>query len=185
MATATAPATTYTINEFLALPEHDRYELVDGELEEVHVSNLSSAVAIELSTNLNVYCKTHKLGRVFSSASYYQCFPARPGRARKPDVSFIRQDRLPADWRADGYFTITPDLAVEVLSPGDLAYKVQEKIREYINAGIALVWEINPEQRFVMVYRIDGTVTLLTEADTLSGENVVPGFSCAVADLFA
>ena len=174
----------YTIEEFLALPDHKSYELVDGELVEVYVSNLSSWVGVKTSTMLANFSTGRRVGEVFGADSFYQCFPNRQDRARKPDVSFIRQERLPENWMADGYFTIAPDLAVEVLSPNDLVYKVQRKIREYLDAGVKLIWEINPEQRMILVHRANGTVTKLNESDTLSGEDVIPGFSCLVADLF-
>jgi len=133
---------------------------------------------------LGTHCKTNKIGRVFPSCAYYECFPDRPGNARKPDVSFIREERLPAHWLKDLYFTIAPDLAIEVISPRDEAYKVDEKVQEYLDAGVRLVWEINAERRGVLVHRADGTVTKLKGTDNLSDEDVVPGFSCQVDDLF-
>jgi Uma2 family endonuclease len=182
---AVASRTAYTIDEFLALPDHDLYELVDGKLAEVHVSNLSSAVAGRILTRLTIHCEPKKLGEVFPCDSYYQCFADRPRHARKPDVSFIRKERLPQGWKADGYFTIAPDLAVEVLSPNDLAYKVDEKISEYLEAGVKLIWIINPEQRLVTVHRADGSsVVKRKETDTLDGEQVIAGFSCKVGELF-
>jgi Uma2 family endonuclease len=73
---------------------------------------------------------------------------------------------------------------VEVLSPNDLAYAVDEKIGEYLVAGVKLVWIINPERRWVTIHRADGSVVRLKETDTLDCGQVVPGFSCAVGDLF-
>jgi Uma2 family endonuclease len=181
-AVANRPA--YTMDEFLALPHHELYELVDGELVEVHVSNLSSLVGGRTFNRLENHCEAKKLGPVSPCDAYYQCFADRPRHARKPDVSFIRRDRLPDGWLADGFFTIAPDLAVEVLSPNDLAYEVDEKIREYLDAGVNLVWIINPEQRLVTVHRADGTVAKLKETGTLDGEQVIPGFSCRVGELF-
>lgn len=179
-----ATPTTYTMDEFIALPDHERYELVDGELVEINVSNLSSQVAGELIIQLGHYCKLKKLGVVFPPDSYYQCFPDQPGHGRKPDVSFIRTERLPAGYLEDGYFTIAPDLAVEVISPGDSAYHLDAKIREYLEAGIPLVWAINPEERIAYVHRGDGTVKKLKANDMLDGESVIPGFACRLADIF-
>lgn len=181
---AVAAPPRYTMEEFLALPDHENFELVDGELVASNVSNLSSLVASNLIIQLGGFCSSKKRGPVFPSDAYYNCFPNRPERARKPDVSFIRLERLPEHWLADGYFSIAPDLAVEVLSPNDLVYKVQRKIGEYLDTGVKLVWEINPEQRIIYVHRADGTMSKLNESDTLSGEDVVSGFTCRVADLF-
>ena len=175
---------SYTMAEFMALPDHGLYELVDGELMEICMSNLASWVAVKVSTRLDVYCSEKRIGAVFSSETYFKCFPSRPRNARKPDVSFISQERLPADWSADGFFTIAPDLAVEVLSPNDLVYEVDQKIREYLDAGVKLVWVINPEQRLIQIHRADGTVTKLKETDFLGGEDIIPGFSCPVVELF-
>ena len=148
------------------------------------MSNLSSLVACKTSTRLTNYCEAKNLGPVFACDAYYQCFAGRPRHARKPDVSFIRRERLPEGWLADGIFTIAPDLAVEVLSPNDLAYEVDQKIKEYLDAGVQLVWIINPEQRLVIVHRADGGIAKVKESGMLDGEQVVPGFSCRVSELF-
>jgi Uma2 family endonuclease len=171
-----------TLEQLLASDARGRYELVDGHLEEVNVSTLSSAVAINLATLLNTHCKAGNLGQVFGADAYYQCFPEGDRKARKSDVSFVSIARLPHDWMEQGYLTIPLDLAVEVLSPNDLAYEVDRKIVEYLHAGVRLVWEVNPVERTVMIHRADGTVQRLHDRDTLSGENVIPGFQCVVAD---
>lgn len=175
----------FTIEDLLHLPDDGRsYELVDGELQEVNVSNLSVKVALKLSLKLEAFCEANSLGEVFGSDAYFQCFPDLPKHARKPDVSFIRATRLPADWQEQGYFTIAPDLAVEVISPGDLAYEVDRKIAEYLQAGVSLVWQVNPEERTIVVHRANGSLTRLREPDTLSGEEVIPGFTCRVSEIF-
>lgn len=179
-----AEKTDYTIDEFLALLDHKCFELLDGRLVEINVSNLSVRVAVRIATQLDTYCSKNHLGEVFGSDAYYQCFPDRPRHARKPDVSFIRTERLPADWQEQGYFRIRPDLVVEVTSPGDTAYEVDQKIADYLDAGVALIWEINPEERIVFVHRGDRPILRLKENDTLDGGDVVPGFTCRVGELF-
>jgi len=183
MAVATA-AKLYSVEEFFALPEHELYELVDGRLEELNVSNISSAVGVKIMSRLDVHVSEHDLGIVFSSESYYRCFPKRARNARKPDVSFIRKDRLPIDWFDQGMFTVAPDLAVEVISRHDTYVQVAGKTAEYIDAGVKLIWEVNPREWNILVHRLDGTISKLFENDTLSGEDVVPGFKCRVGDLF-
>ncbi|MCI0685541.1 MAG: Uma2 family endonuclease [Gemmataceae bacterium] len=179
-----ADKTDYTIEDLLAMPDHKNFELVDGQLVEVNVSNLSSFVATKICTRLDLHCTAHQLGAVFGADAYYECFPARPRHARKPDASFIRKERLPVDWLEQGYFRIAPDLAVEVVSPGDLAYEVDKRIAEYLEADVQLVWQINPEERLVFVHRGDRPILKLKENDSLDGEDVVPGFSCRIGDLF-
>src|SRR5207244_9383387 len=112
----------------------------------------------------------------------YQCFPQRTGLVRKPDVSFVRRGRLPSGVLPKGWAKIAPDLAAEVVSPKDSYEEVEEKLGDYERAGVPLIWVISPTSRTVMVYRVDGSVGRLREADELSGEDVIPGFRCPVRE---
>ena len=96
--------THFTFDEFLAWPEHDFFELVDGTLVEVEMSNLAARVASRVNARLVAYCEAHDFGEVFSSDAYYRCFPGHPNMARKPDVSFIHRNRLPQNWAAESHF---------------------------------------------------------------------------------
>jgi Uma2 family endonuclease len=111
-------------------------------------------------------------------------FPGRPNRVRFPDASVIRLGRLQNDETPDGYVALAPDLAVEVVSPNVEAYEVDDKIEEYLQAGVQLIWIIYSRSKTVMVFRHDGTVGRFKQADDLLGESVLPGFSCRVGDLF-
>jgi Uma2 family endonuclease len=84
----------------------------------------------------------------------------------------------------EGHIPIPPDLAVEVVSPNDLFYDVQQKVGEYLQAGVRLVWIVNPRTREVHVYRGDGGFQLLKNGDSLDGAEVVPGFRCPLAEIF-
>jgi Uma2 family endonuclease len=180
---AVATATRITPEEFLALPDRDLYELVDGQLVEVTVSTLSSWVAGEIHGLLRDHCRTDGSGWVWPADTLCR-FSRDPSKVRKPDALFIGRERVTADLLEESFITIAPDLVAEVVSPNDLAYDVDEKVKEYLDAGVRLVWVINPKLRTVLVRRRDGTITGLSEADELSGEEVVPGFRCRVADLF-
>jgi Uma2 family endonuclease len=79
---------------------------------------------------------------------------------------------------------VAPDLAVEVVSPTDIQYRVVEKAFAYLNAGTRLVWIIEPVGKAVTVYRSETDIKLLTRKDTLDGEDIVEGFSCQVSQLF-
>lgn len=174
-----------SFDEFLALNDDEcSYELVDGRLEKIPVSALSSNVVTELGWRIRSHADPGKTGRIFDAQTLYRCFPWKPENGRRPDLSFISTAHLPDDWAALGYFTMPPDLAVEVLSPNDLAYDVNAKLAEYLRANVRLVWIIDPEQRMIFVHRSGGTMHLLQESDELSGEDVIPGFRCRVADLF-
>lgn len=99
-----------------------------------------------------------------------------------PDIAFVSSARLPDDRRK--VFSIPPDMAVEVVSPTDIQYRVVEKALAYLNAGTRLVWIIEPVGKTVTVYRSQTNIKTFTIDDTLSGEDVVEGFSCQVAELF-
>jgi len=173
-----------TPEDLLAMPDGGHYELIDGQLKERNVSVFSSLVASEIIRILGNHCHGQKLGWVLESENGYRCFPWRPGRVRRADVSFIRADRLTEEQVSKGFATIPPDLAVEVISPNDLASKLLEKVEEYLRAGVKLVWVVSPETRTVQVVRGDRSMSWLRAGDELSGEDVLPGFHCRVDDLF-
>jgi Uma2 family endonuclease len=104
---------------------------------------------------------------------------------RIPDVSFIAQARLPDGSVPEGFIPGAPDLAVEIVSPGDRAEEVYGKVREYLDAGARLVWVVWPRHRAVTAYPPDGQSRELREDDELDGGAVLPGFRVRVGDLFA
>ncbi|HEV8062174.1 MAG TPA: Uma2 family endonuclease, partial [Gemmataceae bacterium] len=110
--------------------------------------------------------------------------PDAPNKIRRPDATFVCRDRFSPECYREGFLTLRPDLVVEVISPNDNVTEVDEKIEEHLGAGIPLVWEVNPEIRLVHVHRKDGTASRLHPTDELTGEDVLPGFRCRVADLF-
>jgi len=177
--------TEWTPEELLAMPDGEHYELVDGLLVERAMSLLASRVEVTLGRMLDGYCVANGLGWVLGPSCGYLCFPWKPRRVRRPDLSFIRQGRLPKEpqW-SEGYVTIPPDLAVEVTSPSDAVYDLEEKVEEYLRAGVRLIWVIHPEVQAIEVMRGDGSVSRLRAGDELSGEDVMPGFRCAVVSLF-
>jgi Uma2 family endonuclease len=175
----------YTPADLLKMPDGNRYELVNGQLVEYPMSFWSSYVAGEMHARLREHCRSNQLGWAVPEGVTYQCFPQHPERVRKADASFIRRDRLSAaQATAEGHLPVAPDLAVEVLSPNDLAYEVDAKVQDYLGAGVHLVWVVNPEARVVQIHRAQGTGEILREQDVLDGEEVLPGFCCRVADLF-
>lgn len=144
----------------------------------------SSRVSGETYFLLRQYCGEHGLGWVAPADAGFRCFPDDPDKVRKPDVSFIRADRMSAAAEPQGYVTIAPDLAVEAISPDEFFDEVLSGVFEYLSAGVHLVWGIEPVTQFVHVYREHGG-SILQRDDQLSGEDVVPGFFVAVAELFA
>ena len=173
----------YTPEDLLTMPDGKLYELVDGRLVERKMSIWSSYVAGVIFDLLNSFCRENRLGWVFPEGTSFQCFPALPGRVRKPDVSFIRFQRLAlAQATTEGHCPVAPDLAIEVISPNDTAYEIDDKVREFLDAGGPLVWVVNPEQRTVEIHRASGPGAILRENDEISGEDVIPRFRCRVGD---
>jgi Uma2 family endonuclease len=160
----------------------DGYEMVDGQLRELVMGAESSWVGGKLYGRLDAYCESHRLGWAFPQETAYRCF-GKGGTVRKPDASFIRLGRLKDEQLPRGDLRIAPDLAVEAVSPNDTVYELDEKIEEYLKAGVRLVWVINPVSRIALVHRHDGTVSKVREDQELSGEDVLPGFRCRLADV--
>lgn len=173
----------YTPEDLLKLTDGDRYELVDGELVENNMSGLSSLVAGNLFRLVGNHVTEQKLGYVLPPDCGYQCFPFAPGKVRRPDGSFIRAERISIEELESGYVTIAPDLAIEVVSPNDLAYELNAKVGEYLRAGVKLVWVIDPQSRTMTIHRPDGTDSRLHENEELTGEAVLPGFKCRIGEL--
>ena len=127
---------------------------------------------------MGLHVRENQLGRLYPADTDFKL----GDRLVKPDVAFVSSARLPADKRKA--FSIPPDLAVEVLSPSDIQYRVLEKVFAYLDAGTRLVWVVEPVGQTVTVYRSKADIKTLTYDDTLTGEDVVEGFSCQVAQLF-
>ena len=128
------------------------------------------------------FAKAHGLGDVFGQDTGFK-IESNPDTVRAPDVAFLNRERSARVARR-GYTAVAPTLAVEVLSPDDRPGEVLEKIAAWLTAGVELVWIVDPERRAVRIHRADGDIVLLGEQDELSGETVLPGFSCAVAEIF-
>lgn len=175
---------SYTPDDLLAMPDGKRFELVDGDLVETHMSELSGWVGGKTFRLLGNYAEDGGLGTVWPADTGLQCFPDDPNRVRKPDGMYICRERHPIGQCSTGYVRKVPDLVVEVISTHDLAADVERKVGEYLSAGVRLIWIIDPETRIVRVQRGDGSSTRLTREQELSGEDVIPGFACRVRDLF-
>jgi Uma2 family endonuclease len=180
------PAKIFTPDDLLRLPDGGRgFELVDGELKELKVSFLSSFVAGEAYGQLRDHVKARQLGWVSPEGTSFRCFPDDEGRVRRADTAYHRLDRLTAAQAIrEGFCSVVPDLVVEVVSPNDLAYEVNEKLNEWLDAGAQMVWVIDPVQQTIDAYWKDGTTRRFQRADTLTAEPVLPEFRVPVADLF-
>jgi Uma2 family endonuclease len=181
-----APKRIYTPDDLLRLRgSTKRYELVDGHLEVLGVSALSSYVAGNTYELLKSYSKTIQPGWVFPEGTSFQCFASHPDRVRKPDVCYLRLDRLSRTQAvSEGHLTVVPDFVVEVISPRDRATRVNLKLNEWVEAGVQVVWLVYPEERQIRAFQGRGEVKTFNEGDTLTAETVLPGFAVPVAELF-
>jgi Uma2 family endonuclease len=161
------------------------YELIYGTwVEKPEMGAISVRVGGRLVTHLTNYAETRSLGDVLPADGAYQLFPNQPKLIRKPDVSFVATGRLPNNSLPAGNLKLAPDLAVEVVSPNDEAVALEQKLDEYLRAGVKLVWVIHPQTKVAYVYRPDGTAARKTVAESLDGEAVLPGFAFTLSDLF-
>jgi Uma2 family endonuclease len=174
-----------TPEQLAALPNDSDFELVDGQLVERKMGNKSNWIATQLARLLSNYVDETDLGWVFAFEAGYRLTPDRPNNVRKPDVSFVRLGRLPNEEPADSYDYLAPDLAAEVISPSDTFQELEEKVQEYLTAGVKLVWVISPVLQTVTAYRPNGSIVVVGRHEDLTAEDIVPGFRCQVADLFA
>lgn len=178
-----AKARLLTAEDLIQMGEDDfKYELRRGELIKMAPAGDDhgwiGAKALRLVGN---YAEANALGDVFNADTGFR-LESDPDTVRAPDVGFISRERRPP--RSRGYLSVAPDLAIEVVSPNDSASDVHEKVAEYLAAGSRLVWVIYPRTRTVVIHRANGTIEERRVGQSLDGEDVVPGFSCAVAELF-
>ena len=175
---------TITAEEFARMPnpaDGSKQELVKGEIFEMPpVKGRHGIIQLEIGSILRAHVKPKRLGWVAVESG--TILERDPDTVRGPDVSFYsiaRQPQMPED-----YFEIPPDLAVEVLSPDDRRKKVREKIAEYVDSGVRLIWLVDPDAQTVTVYNGSQRGVEYIETDTLDGGDVLPGFTCPVADFF-
>jgi Uma2 family endonuclease len=175
-----------TADELLMMPDDGfNYELVKGELKRMPPTGREHGeVTMELAAPLHRYVKLNQLGRVYAAETGFK-LESNPDTVRAPDIACVRAERIQATGRAQGYGEGAPDLAVEVLSPGNTKREMAEKVEEYFAAGARLVWIVNPKSKTVTVYHSPTDIIMLTEKDTLDGGEVVPGFQIPVSEIFA
>ena len=164
-----------------------RYELVKGVIHRMPPAGFEHGIRTsEIGSLLTVHVKKHKLGYVCCAETGFK-ISQNPDTVRAPDAAFVRQaaiDECDEGGIPRGYWEGAPDLAVEVISPSDTYTEVAEKVDEWLNAGCAMVWVLNPRRETVEVYRSPKDITVLHGDDTLDGEDVIEGFQCQVRDLF-
>ncbi|MBI2186516.1 MAG: Uma2 family endonuclease [Acidobacteria bacterium] len=176
-------STITTADELLRLPDDGfRYELVNGELRRMTPSGYPHGVIVmNVTAPLHQHVRKHGLGQICAAETGFR-IGRNPDTVRAPDAAFVRSVRQGG--QSEGFYEGAPDLAVEVLSPSDTVFEVEEKVAQWLRSGCTTVWVVNPRQRSVTVHNADGSVEVLTEADTLEGGELLPGFLLPVAEIF-
>jgi Uma2 family endonuclease len=175
-------ATEADVIAAMEAPRKRLCELIDGVLVEKAMGYSESVLATALIAALWSFVRPHNLGLVTAPDGTMRLWA---GRVRMPDVAFTSWDRMPGRRRPPQPIPdLAPDLAVEVLSRSNTAAEMRLKRQDYFTARVRLVWEVDPEARTVSVYTAPDGPTVLTEADTLDGGGVLPGFTLPLRDLF-
>ena len=173
-----------TATEQDCLAHDDRYgpaELIDNTLVEKAVGYWEGKIALRLGGRIDTFAEAHDLGIANGPDAHMRPIT---GNIRLPDVTFVSAARAPT--RDVPVPELSPDLIVEVLSAGNTQAEIDRKLGEFFPGGTRLAWVVDRRARTVAVHRGEvGPAAVLTEADTLDGEDVLPGFAMPVADLFA
>jgi Uma2 family endonuclease len=161
------------------------YELVRGEVKERMPAGLHHGlVAMAIGHQIAEFARRTRLGVALAAETGFRIVHPEGESVRAPDVAFIRRERLPKPLPPT-FCEVIPDLVVEVISPSDTYSAMREKVDEWLNAGVSVVWVVDPQRRIVEVYQTGKPLQVLQEGDTLTAEQVLPGFQLPVQDIFA
>ena len=173
-----------TVAEFWEMPEDPghRYELVDGELVDMDGTPRHGLVATQLSRLIGNHVSDESLPLHVGGTTGFQM---NPETLRFPDVHVTSWERMAAYDESEGAWPrFGPEVAIEVVSPSNTPAALARKTAEYFANGTEAVWIADPDPRTVSIRRPDDTERVYGVGDTLSGEPEIPGFECAVADIF-
>ena len=178
----TTATDTITAEQLLDMAIDEPCELIAGKLYMMTpAGHWHGQVEINIGLLIASHVKRRKLGATYGGDTGF-VIARDPDTVLAPDVAFVRTERLPDT--TEGYFPGAPDLAVEVVSPGDRAKAVSDKVRAWQEAGCLAVWVVRPDARTITVHCGGADPHTLGETDTLDGGDVLPGFSCGVAEVF-
>ncbi len=171
-----------TAEEFAALPGSRHQELVRGEVvETMPPGRKHGKLALKIGKLIDNWVEQNG-GEAGVESGFI--LARDPDLVRSPDVYYVRAERLPEGEVSEAFWTIAPDLAVEVVSPSDTADEVEAKVFEYLAAGTAVVWVVYPRSRRVTVHTPDGLARTYGPEATLVSPELLPGFSVPIKDLF-
>jgi Uma2 family endonuclease len=177
---------TITAEQFweFCIGRDDRVELVEGRVRVMPpVGPEHAGSQIDLGALTRAFVREHRLGRVYGDGGFI--LRRNPDLTLGPDLAFVSAERMAANPPPPrGFWEIVPDLVVEIVSPGDTAAEIDEKVRDYLSAGVRLVWVVYPRTRRVHVYQSTGAVQIIFGEGVLEGGDVLPGFRLPLADLW-
>lgn len=176
----------YTAEELLRMPDDGkRRELVRGELREMTPAGSEHGyIALKIGRLLGNYVEDNELGRTYAAETGFK-IASDPDTVRAPDAAFVSRERLEKVGSVEGFWPGTPDLAVEVVSPGETHAEVVEKALAWLDAGCRMVLVVEPERKVVTIYRSREDIRVLTGDEVVDGADVVPGWRLPVAEIFA
>ena len=173
-----------TAEDLYALPDERRGELIRGGMSTVAaVGNPHWRLTGRLIRWVSAFVYERGLGEVGPEGGFI--LGRDPDTVLAPDLAFIRTENIPPRGQRRGFHAIVPDLVAEVLAPSNTASEINEKVRIYLDAGVRLVWVVDPRLRTVNVHDATGVGRMLGTGDTLDGGDVLPGFTLPLAELFA
>src|SRR5665213_610621 len=175
--------TAITAEQLLEMGDIGRCELIEGEIKMMAPGGAEHGwIIVRLTSRIDAHVTRHHLGAVYAAETGFT-IARNPDTTRAPDIAFVRKDRLPREV-VKGYFPGAPDLAVEVLSPGDRSPEVLEKVHGWIAAGTISVWVVDPLRRSITVHRASDVQVVYNAADELRDEPALRGFTMKLGDLF-
>ncbi len=170
-----------TIQEFWEAYRGRRAELWKGVPVEMSPPGFEHGkIALRLGGRLDIFAAEHDLGQAVTESG----FQMDDNTLISPDIAFVMRERLDAIPEPERFAPIAPDLAVEIVSPGDRASEIHDKVWLYLESGVRLVWVIYPSRQEVVVHTPDGSAQTLTADNTLAGGELLPGFAVPVRVLF-
>ncbi|MFN0122219.1 MAG: Uma2 family endonuclease [Blastocatellia bacterium] len=165
----------------IALDPEKEYEIVNGQPEEKIMGGARHGrIGHRLGRKIGNHTEALDLGEVYGPDTTFLIGT----NERLPDVAFISRERMPATGEPEGRWEIVPDLAVEIISPNDVYEKVLTKVLEYLEAGVRQVWLVAPEQQMITLFRSPTELQVFTASQTLTCEDLLPGFRCELRELF-
>ena len=177
--------TLLTAEQFYEMPDDDlRHDLVEGEVRSISLAGGEHGkIALRLAARMLAHAEAHGLGEVAAAETGF-VLARDPDTVLGSDIAFVRAQRVPPGGVPKKHWPIAPDIAVEIVSPGDRAGELDRKVASYLQARVRLVWVLYPDKQQVVVHSPNEAKRTLAHGDVLEGADVLPEFSCPVRELW-